>query len=187
MGDIISIIKGFEGILGAVLGSSTTLIVSDILKRKGELKLYLIKWEGCYKTYGDIGCSLLGKEDSDFYFYSFSYTLQVYNKSDVPKIMKDFKIKFYKEKEEVYSFIPNNDYTERYGAGSTMVDKMEVANIKPKEIQVLKQSGYVNENDLDIIEGTSKIKLTYYDEKDKERTILLYKSIISKNNYIPMR
>ena len=185
MGNIISIIKEFNGILGAILGSSATLIVSDILKRKGKLTIYPIKWQGCYETFGDIGCFQSGKEDSDFYHYKFSYTLQVYNKSEIPKIMCNFEVEFYKERKETYSLIPNNDYTERNASGATWVDKMEVANIRPKEIQVLKQSSYINDNDLDFIEGSSKIELTYHDEKDKERTILLYKNIISKNNYVP--
>lgn len=31
----------------------------------------------------------------------------------------------------------------------------------------------------------TKINLTYYDEKDKKRTAILYNGLISKKNYIP--
>ncbi|AFV02731.1 hypothetical protein UNSWDHB_2469 [Dehalobacter sp. UNSWDHB] len=65
------------------------------------------------------------------------------------------------------------------------IDKMEVLNINPKEIQVLKQTGYVNYEELNRIEGASKVELTYYDDKDKKRKIVLHKGIISMNNYRP--
>jgi hypothetical protein len=184
MENIILIIKEFEGILGTILGSITTLIVSDLLRKKGKLKTYLIEWQGKYETFRDVGCSRLGKEDSDFYDYSFSYTLQVYNKSDTPKIMRNFKVKFYKEKREMFSFIPNDEATRKFSSHAYYVDRMEVINIKPKEIQVLKQSGYINYEELNSIEESSKVELIYYDEKDKKRTIMLYKGIISRNNYI---
>ena len=187
MENIILIIKEFEGIVGAILGSITTLIVSDMLKRKGKLKTYLVEWKGKYETFGDVGCSLKGKESSDFYDYNFSYTLQLYNKSDTPKIMRNFKIKFYKGKDEVFSYVPDNEDTRRYSSHAYWIDKMEVLNVNPKEIEVLKQSGHINYEELDSIEESSKVELTYYDERDKRRTVILYKGIISKNNYNSMK
>ena len=46
--DILNIIKEFEGIIGAVLGSIGTLIATDILKRKGKLNIYLMDFKGKY-------------------------------------------------------------------------------------------------------------------------------------------
>ena len=39
MENIVKIIKEFEGIIGAILGSVVTLVVTDILKRKGKLNI----------------------------------------------------------------------------------------------------------------------------------------------------
>ncbi|MEG0774363.1 hypothetical protein [Clostridium sp.] len=40
----------------------------------------------------------------------------------------------------MFSTIPNNEDTKRYSNYEYWVDKMEVVNIKPKEIEVLKKS-----------------------------------------------
>ena len=48
MQNIICIIKEFEGIIGAILGSTFTLIITDILKKIGKLKIYLNNFEGRY-------------------------------------------------------------------------------------------------------------------------------------------
>ena len=42
METFINFIKDFEGIFGAILGSATTLIITDILHKKGRLKFYLM-------------------------------------------------------------------------------------------------------------------------------------------------
>ena len=43
---VINFIKDFEGIFGAILGSATTLIITDVLRKKGKLKFYLMDYNG---------------------------------------------------------------------------------------------------------------------------------------------
>lgn len=62
MHDLIIILKEFEGIIGTILGSVTTLIVTDILRKIGKLKLYLIEWRGVYYTKGELGEIVLAKD-----------------------------------------------------------------------------------------------------------------------------
>lgn len=181
MHDLIIILKEFEGIMGTILGSVTTLIVTDLLRKIGKLKLYLIEWRGVYYSNSELGEIVLAKDDKNLYNFGFSYILQVYNKSDTPKIMRNFKVKFYKNK-EVFSLIPYDDSTRSYQNHILHIENIEVINVKPKEIQVLKQSGYINFNELPNIENSSKVELTYYDEKDRKRKVVLFKGIISKDN-----
>jgi hypothetical protein len=42
MREILQVLNEFQGIIGTILGSVTTLIVTDILKKRGRLKIYLI-------------------------------------------------------------------------------------------------------------------------------------------------
>mgnify|MGYP003107581123 FL=1 len=143
MSEILQLLNDFQGIIGTILGSVTTLIVTDILKKRGQLKNYLVSYEAKFQTFRDVGCSMGGKRDEDFYGYSIKYIIQIYNQSDTPKIMRDFRLIFYKNAKEQYSLIPDNEETRRYSAHISHIDEMEVANIAPKEIQVLKQSIYV--------------------------------------------
>lgn len=184
MSEILQLLNDFQGIIGTILGSVTTLIVTDILKKRGQLKNYLVSYEAKFQTFRDVGCSMGGKRDEDFYGYSIKYIIQIYNQSDTPKIMRDFRLIFYKNAKEQYSLIPDNEETRRYSAHISHIDEMEVANIAPKEIQVLKQSIYVMYHMLDKIQGADKVELQYKDEKDKNRKIILSNKVITTDDYV---
>lgn len=184
MPEILQALNEFQGIIGTILGSVTTLIVTDILKKRGKLNNYLISYEDKFQTFEDVGCSMSGKVDEDFYGYSVKYVIQVYNKSDTPKIMRDFKLVFLKNMEEVYTIVPNDEETKRYSSHATHIDEMEICNIEPKQIQVLKQSIYVRYEMLDRIEGANKVELQYKDEKDKKRKIILSNEVVTTDNYV---
>ena len=70
MSEILQLLNDFQGIIGTILGSVTTLIVTDILKKRGQLKNYLVSYEAKFQTFRDVGCSMGGKRDEDFYGYS---------------------------------------------------------------------------------------------------------------------
>lgn len=146
---ILEVIKDFEGIIGAVLGFVSTLIVTDILRKKGILKIYLMEYEGIYYTNDKGEIRPMEDEKDIIMFFSLKYKIQVYNRSDTPKIMRNFKVTFVKDKKMVYSLVPKNETTRVYTSYSSKVDEMEVSNIIPREIQVLEHSGYVSVEHLD--------------------------------------
>lgn len=159
------------------------MVATDILRKRGKLKIYLSKYDAKFETFKDVGCSMGGKRDEDFYGYDMKYTIQVYNKSDTPKIMRDFRVIFFKDKKEVYSLVPSDEGTRRYTAHVSRVDEMEISNIAPKEIQVLDQTVYIMYDELDRIEGVNKVELQYKDEKDKNKKYVLSKKLITKSSY----
>nr|WP_308545312.1 hypothetical protein [uncultured Lachnoclostridium sp.] len=183
--EIIEIMKDFEGIIGAILGSVSTLIVTDFLRKKGILKTYLMKYVGIYYTNAMGEIRPIEDEKDKIMYLSLKYKIQVYNRSDTTKIMRNFKVVFIKDKKIVYSFVPNNEATRVFSTYSYKIEEMEVSNVIPREIQVLDQSGYVSDEYIDLVEGSNKIELHYYDEKDRKRRVLLYKGVLSKTDYQP--
>ena len=183
MNETLTVLNEFQGIIGAILGSVITMIVTDVLKKRGRLKIYLISYEDKFQTFKDVGCSTGNKRDEDFYGYSIKYTIQVYNKSDTPKIMRDFKLVFIKKTKEIYTIVPSDEETRRYSSHSTQIDTMEISNIAPKEIQSLNQSTYIMNDMLDRLENTDKVELHYRDEKSKKRKIILSKKVVTKADY----
>lgn len=183
MDNLIKLLLEFEGIVGAVLGSVATLIATELLKSRGKVKLYLKEFQGIYQTYGDVGAGQRGKTDNDFYGYNLKYTFQIYNGTDLPRIMRDFKVDFYKGDKIVYSDVPKNEETRRYSQHFSNVDEMEISNIYPREIQILKHSIYISSENLDKIEGATKIEMIFYNEKDKKRSLLLSTEEVSQKNY----
>ena len=116
MDNIVNFIKDYEGIFGAILGSAITLIITDILRKKGKIKFYLMNYNGEYwyeskeKYYGPTKDKEYGQ---DIESYRFQFTLDIYNTSELPKIMRDLKIKVYKDKKFLTS-IPVNDEDDYY-------------------------------------------------------------------------
>lgn len=79
--------------------------------------------------------------------------------------------------------MPDDEETKKHTHYSVYIDKMEVLNIDPRKIYVLKHSIYIDYDMLNVIEGSNKVELQYKDEKNKTRKILLSNKVITSNDY----
>ena len=137
MQNIICIIKEFEGIIGAILGSTFTLIITDILKKIGKLKIYLNNFEGRYwynskeDRYKQTTSKKYGTSIESF---RFKFDIDVYNSSELPKIMRDLKISIYKNKKFLKEVNVNDEETRRVVCRCITVDKTTIFNIPAKEV-----------------------------------------------------
>lgn len=180
---LIRILSEYDGIIGAVLGTVATLITTDWLQNKGKLNIFVLNWTAKYETYYDAGCSASGKKDNDLYDYLNKFELEIYNSSSLPKIMRSVKIEYYNNNKIKYVSNIDNEDTRRLIANCILhTDELEVINFMPKEVIKLKLSADIGENKLDEIEGCNKVLFSYIDEKNKKRSIVLYKGLISKNS-----
>ena len=106
---------------------------------------------------------------------SLKYKIQIYNGSDVCKIMRDFKVYFCRNKDEMFSMVPRDEGTRRYSSHISFVDNMEVANIAPHEIVVYEQSLYLflKDSNYEKLNDVNRIELRFIDEKDKTHKVIL--------------
>ena len=171
--NILSILKEFEGIIGAVLGSTVTLVVTDILRHKGKLKIYVPNFE--LKLDFEENFSEKKNSEREIRGITIRYKIQIYNGSDICKIMRDFKIRFYNGKNVLFTQIPRDEATRHFLSHISFVDDMEVANIAPHEIAVIDQSCYLHKNDVDFekMSLVNNIVLGFIDEKDKKHSVML--------------
>lgn len=176
----INILLEFEGIIGAVLGSVATLIVTHLLAHSGNLKSYVVDKKLDFITFFEQNNRMPKDSRDTLERVSLHYRLQIYNKSDVYKIMRDFKVDFYKNKEAVFSIVPKDESTRKRSQYTTWVDEMEVANIPANEIVIFKHSLDIWEGkkEFTLLDGVTEIKLSFFDEKDKRRHILLHAGVI---------
>lgn len=179
MNEILQITKELEGVIGAVLGTVSTLIVTELLKNKGKLNCYINDWEAKFDTYGDVGCSMMGKTDDDLYGYGFSFELQIYNSCDVKRILRNITITFHKNGKEKLSIIPYDESTRRRTQISSKADKIKIVNIIPKEIIEIKLSGWIIEEDLYKLDNIDSIYIGFYNEKNKKVKKLISKNLVS--------
>lgn len=176
----LEIIKEFNGIIGAVCGTISTLIVTQLLKKVGKLKIYPSNWNGALKTYGNVGCSMGGERDNDLYCYIFSFELDLFNTSDSFKIMRNISICFNENKKEKMKVIPDDESTRRVSACRSIADAIKIVNIAPKQIINLNLSGYIQKENLEQIMNVDAVFLKFYNEKDKVIKKLVTKLTIQR-------
>ena len=87
--DIVATIVG--GIIG-ILGSLATIVVTEILRNKGKLVLFTNKSKILFHKNDNAGGEIeaLGRDDAEE--IEFSFDIDVYNQSDVPKNLGEFRV-----------------------------------------------------------------------------------------------
>ncbi len=183
MQDIICIIKEFEGIIGAILGSTITLIITDILKKKGKLKIYLNDFDGKYwynSKDNHYGPTTSKKDGTNIESFRFEFDIDVYNSSELPKIMRDLKINIYKNKELLKEVDVNDEETRRVVSRCITVDKTTIYNIPAKESYNFKLSAEIPEDIAFMMKDGLIIKLKYKNEKNKNIYFKIFEDKVSE-------
>lgn len=186
MNNIICFIKEFEGIIGAVLGSVGTLIVTDILKRKGKLKIYLMASNGNFK-YNVMGSILNWREseEDDFYCYDHNIELNLYNSCDSPKFIRDLKINIYNNNDLLFVKEMKDEDTRVITPGrysSCKINNAKMYNIEPKIVIDLNLSFYLSEEEYRKIDNDKKVKfeISYINDKNKVKRIEVYNDYLKE-------
>ncbi|MBU3175177.1 hypothetical protein KPL47_02205 [Clostridium estertheticum] len=181
MVNITSIIKEFEGILGAILGSSTTLIITQLLKRMGKLNLFIKNWDVWTQQNDDFGgTSMIKATSCNEAYYYITFNMEIYNGSDIPKIMRDVNIAFYKDKKELFKIVPCDiDNDKIIGGGFRDSQKVNVLNIEPKKCTT-KDFGFSIDdiNMLDSLKEVNNIYFIHTNESIKVKKLLIRKQVI---------
>ena len=184
METFINFIKDFEGIFGAILGSASTLIITDILHKKGRLKFYLMDYNGEYwyesneNYYGPTKDKEYGQEIES---YRFQFTLDIYNTSELPKIMRDLKIEVYDNKKLLTSIPVNDEETRRVVSRCITVDQTTVFNFNGKEtVNIILSAEIPKEFASQLNNKNIFLKLNYKNEKSKNKYFKIYKGAIEE-------
>ncbi|WP_054956489.1 hypothetical protein [Paenibacillus dakarensis] len=178
MDKILLVVEKFEGIIGALLGVMMTLILTEIFKKMGKLKFYKKSLDIGYEirerdSWGqEVNKNVDNKYGANF--FGIELTLEIYNSSDTPKILRDVKLAFYNGKHKKLSVDPEDKSTERYAAASMWRDKFGLINIKPKEIISVSLVYHCNDQDtLNQIKKSNKVYLESRDYKNKIVSVTL--------------
>lgn len=175
--NIVCIIKEFEGIIGAILGSVATLIATDFLKQKGKLKIYLMDFKGQYwynskeKHYGPTTSK---KDGTTIDSFRFEFIIDIYNSSELPKIMRDLKICIFQRKKLIKEIDVNDEDTRRTVSRCITVDKTTIFNFNGKESYNIKLSAEIPEDVAFMLKNGLIIKLKYKNEKNKDKYVKIF-------------
>lgn len=181
MDNVIKIIVELEGVIGAVLGVIATLIVTDILRRKGKLEVFIINANGDF-YYNDTGSRVTyRKKGMELEYYSFELEFSVYNKSDIPKIMRDIKVEIYVNDKLLIEKNVKDEETRRYSNHSSFADEAKIYNIEPKKADIFKFTFYLDKDIAKKLRNKQVVfKLKYYNEKNKRKDFIFYKGLVKE-------
>ena len=179
--NIIKIIIELEGIIGAILGVVATLIVTDILKRKGKLEIYIVNAEGNF-YYNDDGFRTKKREKGqEIDYYRFELEFSVYNKSDIPKVIRDVKVELYVDNKFVLEQNVQDEETRRYGNHYSVADDAKIFNIEPKKADIFKFTFFLNDDIArKLVDKKVTFKLRYYNEKNKRKDFVFYDELVKE-------
>jgi len=157
-------------IIGTLLGTIMGWALNSI-SSLGWLKHYA-EWKDkyiCNETGNFEDCL---QEKATYYIYNL--TLDMYNSSSNPKIMRNIFIQFYENNKLIYKEVPDDENTEFYNSASTFYKKIKPININPKSVLQVKLRSCID--DKNIFCNFSSIWLVYSNDRDKLKRFLVYKN-----------
>lgn len=165
-----SIISIIGTLAGTVLGWGL-----NTFSQKGKLYTYINNWGELFEMPDGYGGLKLSTSRTDAKHYRCHFDLDIYNSSTNPKIMRSVKIGFYNSGTALLSGTPLDKDSRRSSGAVNKYDEIEAINIQGKSVKVVhliyELSNY--ENCFDLLYDSNKVFLTYVNEKNKVKKILI--------------
>ncbi len=181
--NILQVLKDYSGIIGAVLGSTSTLVITNIFKKCGKLKLYLMNFEGEYvyydKTFG--GTTYQKTDKSKIDLYNLKFSIDIYNSSEEPKIMRDIKLCIFQKKKLLYKESIKDEDTRKISQIGSYANNLNICNIKGKESISLNLSIKIPKQIAINLKNEVIFKYCYRNEKNKVKYFQIFEGKIEEN------
>lgn len=172
---LITFISKFEGMLGAILGSVTTLIVTELIKSLGRIKFYFYDYQIKYYGENESGFISTINDANKAQYCIYKIRMQLYNSSEVIKPLKDFQIQFLSDDKIIYSKPTNDNETIKHEVYYEYKD-FNLINVLPKHLIEINLSGKIDEEDMIYFSKVKKIYFVAKDHKNKKIRTLIKKN-----------
>ena len=132
--------------------------------------------------YNDKGYRLTErKKGQEIDYYNFELEFSVYNKSDIPKIMRDVKVEICVDDKLLLEQNVKDEETRRYGSHYSVAEDAKIFNIESKKADIFKFTFYVNKDiAMKLRNKKCVFKLKYYNEKNKRKDFVFYEDLIKE-------
>lgn len=169
------------GIIGTLLGTILGWLLNQ-LSSKGKLRIYTSSWEDRMTHHDNYGSVSEIKSADQLQFYSYKSSLDIYNSSSESRIMRDLKVIFKGKKETLFSSTPLDDNTQHVSSILSFYDEIAPITIGARSvIQITIRNSEQNGTGIDsFIWKTKRIYLTYRNEKNRQKRVLIHEEDYSK-------
>ena len=93
--------------------------------------------------------------------------IEIYNKSDSPKIIRNIKLNIYNDDKLVYKKEIKDEATRRHYQSISVVDDATIYNIEPKKIYEYEYKMILSIEELKKLKGDVTFELIFINEKNK--------------------
>ena len=174
MYDFIELVEKFEGIIGALFGVIITMILTQWLKSLGKTRFYLVSSEFKYmrdtvNDFGETRSEHCEKVEADN--LQINCTIEIYNSSEIHKILRDVKFSFYDGGKMLLNVTPEDKETEQRAKYWTIREELLNINIPPKQIITIELIRYIGEQYTETIKQCNRVMLTMKNHNGKKHKI----------------
>ncbi|CAB1253220.1 conserved hypothetical protein [Clostridiaceae bacterium BL-3] len=168
----------------SIITTIATTFIIDYKKRFGKIKIFTKNWECTTSAENEVGETTYVKANSlnvkDIYII---YKLEIYNGSEINKIMRDIKIEFFKKSflknRNILTTIPLDEDTKTKKSVFHELSEANVINIKPKEcIEKIFHFTFNSNSDVKKLKNTNRIYISYINERNKKEMQFIKENII---------
>ena len=158
----------FWGVLGTLLGTIIGYLLSE-MHNHGRLHCFVKSWIAYFeiKDEGDrfIGCRKPNRPQ----YFNYCFTIEIYNSSRLPKVIRDGKIVFYKDEEPIAEFIPNDKKRETKYFHYSEYSELLAFCVPATDVITLDLLGNIFGDDtgFPFLEIADEVYFQYKNEKDK--------------------
>ncbi len=176
MKSFIEILPKYDGIVGALLGVIVTMILTQWLKSFGKIRFYVIEKNIDFKKQkeGEIASYQIECTKEEAETVSLKAKIEIYNGSEVSKILRDIRFVFYDEKKKkLLSITPEDKSTQRFAAATYWRDELYNINILPKQILVFELVRHFHNENAELIKKGRTLFLEAKNHRGKKIKVLL--------------
>ena len=161
------------GLIGTLLGTALGWLLSN-LSQRGKLNIYPT-WRDEFRHNDGYGGMASSKSINEAKLYMYYFTLDLYNSSGEPQIMRKIEVAFYNDKEELFRDTPEDDSTGRSNGPLRFYDKVLPLTIPAKTVYTLRLHGGFWDSDerFSKIWETNNIAITYRNYRNKEQKVII--------------
>lgn len=173
---VIKILSEFQGIIGATVGVIATLIVTSIIKNLGKIYIYFRGWEIKYHKMDGVGGFITSKlEEASSCSYSFE--MEIMNSSELPKTLRDIKVKFYdSDNKLLVESIPQDESTRKVSTGGSRIEPIKIINLPSKQMIYFNVSGYIKTENIKNLNNWKKVYFEAFDNRGRKVKIMIHKN-----------
>ena len=163
------------GVIGTLLGTVLGWVLSN-LSQRGKLNIYPT-WRDEFRHNDGYGGMAKSRNQDEAKLFMYYLTLDLYNSSGEPKIMRKIEVAYFRDKHELFRDTPDDDSTGRSNGAIRFYDKILPITIPAKTVYTIKLHGgfWDSEDKFSQIWETNKVMLAYRDDRDKEKKIIIVK------------